>query len=125
MANFVQSTMLLRSVPTARTAVASTSRALFSSTARSHADAPAATPAAAEGEQDPEAAPGTEATELPEAPTEATVGATGPRNGYRAWLSGEGSRYRRPLQGKPNWIGDTVSRARPSVAPPASRTSAG
>lgn len=81
-----------------RTTVASSSRALFSTSTRRHA-----------------------ASESPDSPTEGVTPAaeeapaatapisSGQKNGYRAWLSGEGSRYRRPLPGKPNWIGDTVS----------------
>ena len=29
--------------------------------------------------------------------------------GYRAWLSGDGARFRNGLAGRTNWLGDTVS----------------
>ena len=87
-----------------RTTVASSSRALFSSSTRRLAE-PAA-PAASESPDSPidGATPAIE-----EAPAATAPISSGQKNGYRAWLSGEGSRYRRPLPGKPNWIGDTVS----------------
>jgi hypothetical protein len=32
----------------------------------------------------------------------------GKGKGFRAWLSGEGSRYKTGLKGATNWLGDTV-----------------
>lgn len=87
-----------------RTTVASSSRALFSTSTRRLAEPTA--PAASESPDSPTegATPAVE-----EAPAATAPISSGQKNGYRAWLSGEGSRYRRPLPGKPNWIGDTVS----------------
>ncbi|BGP54226.1 hypothetical protein JCM8202_001359 [Rhodotorula sphaerocarpa] len=93
----------------------SRSAALFSSSARSRADAAAAAPS-------PDANEAAAAPAEGDAPAGAATGghraASGvPRNGYRAWLTGEGSRYRRPLQGKPNWIGDTPFPLNPTFNP--------
>ncbi|GAA5963943.1 hypothetical protein JCM8115_002768 [Rhodotorula mucilaginosa] len=89
-----------------RTTVASSSRALFSTSTRRHA--------ASESPDSPTEGV-TPAAE--EAPAATSPIASGQKNGYRAWLSGEGSRYRRPLPGKPNWIGDTPFPLNPTFNP--------
>ncbi|GAA5867286.1 hypothetical protein JCM1840_005011 [Sporobolomyces johnsonii] len=37
--------------------------------------------------------------------------------GYRAWLNGEGARFRTGIKGKPNWIGDTPFPLNPTFRP--------
>ncbi|GAA5868978.1 hypothetical protein JCM3774_002438 [Rhodotorula dairenensis] len=101
---------------TRRSAVASSSRALFSSSARRQAEPDAAAAAPAPDSPAP-AADGADAVPVPDATPAEPVAAAGQRNGYRAWLSGEGSRYRRPLPGKPNWIGDTPFPLNPTFNP--------
>lgn len=33
-------------------------------------------------------------------------------NGFRAWLNGDGAKFRNPLPGRTNWLGNTVSTSR-------------
>ncbi|GAA5976536.1 hypothetical protein JCM10908_005535 [Rhodotorula pacifica] len=102
---------------TQRSAIASSSRALFSTSARYQAQDSTSPTAASEGAADSTAA--TDAASAGDAPAVVAepIATATQRNGYRAWLSGEGSRYRRPLQGKPNWIGDTPFPLNPTFNP--------
>lgn len=90
-----------------RPSVASSSRALFSTSTRRLAE-PAPAPASESPDSSSDGADAVTPV-VEEAPAASAPIASGQKNGYRAWLTGEGSRYRRPLAGKPNWIGDTVS----------------
>ncbi|KAK4053451.1 hypothetical protein OIV83_001618 [Microbotryomycetes sp. JL201] len=57
-----------------------------------------------------------EATTAGAAPAADLESATAGR-GFRAWLNGEGARYRNGIKGKTNWIGDTPFPLNPSFKP--------
>ncbi|KAL8286397.1 hypothetical protein RQP46_004414 [Phenoliferia psychrophenolica] len=80
------------------------------STTPADADAAAAPPAEAESDS---AAP----VEEPVLDPESTGGAGGKANGYRAWLNGEGAKFRAALHGRTNWIGDTPFPMNPTFSP--------
>lgn len=96
--------LLRASLAPARRSFASTSFAradAVPSTSAPTPDADAAAPPPAESAE--AAAPVEDEPQLDPEPT----GRTG--NGYRAWLNGEGAKFRNALHGRTNWIGDTVS----------------
>ncbi|GAA5974182.1 hypothetical protein JCM11641_003311 [Rhodosporidiobolus odoratus] len=52
------------------------------------------------------------------AETEDSLQATGqPGKGYRAWLNGEGARFRKGVAGRTNWIGETPFPLNPTFSP--------
>ncbi|KAK4698965.1 hypothetical protein P7C70_g7304, partial [Phenoliferia sp. Uapishka_3] len=93
----------------------------FASTSLARADSPpaAATPLPSEDASIP---PPTESSEDAAAPVEAEPtldpekpGRSG--NGYRAWLNGDGAKFRTALHGRTNWIGDTPFPMNPTFNP--------
>lgn len=107
--DYITRTALRSSLPRS-TSLSSTSRCLFSSSSRSLAADSPTTPAAA---APAEATPSPEATVAANEDNETVYDAESGRGGkgYRAWLSGEGAKFRRAIPGKTNWLGEQVSLA--------------
>ncbi|GJN87280.1 hypothetical protein Rhopal_000228-T1 [Rhodotorula paludigena] len=95
--------------PAARRAFASSSRTLADEQPPSSSTEPVAGSAAAGDAGALDAAQ--------EAQQGAALSTGKPGKGYRAWLNGEGARFRRGVQGRTNWIGDTPFPLNPTFAP--------
>lgn len=82
-----------------------TIRALSSTPRRSNSEPSSSTEATADSASSAD----TGAIDAAEAVAEAAATPQGKAGkGYRAWLSGEGARFRKGVVGRTNWIGDTV-----------------
>jgi hypothetical protein len=91
--------------PRALQTLRSSTRSLSSTPSRLNSDPSSSTQAT----PDSSSSTDTAAVEVTEKQTEeaaAPQGKTG--KGYRAWLSGEGARFRKGVVGRTNWIGETV-----------------
>ncbi|GAA5936150.1 mitochondrial 37S ribosomal protein mS45 MRPS35 [Sporobolomyces koalae] len=108
------------SLPTLRTAIGP--RAVpfaraFASTSRGLAQPPAEhiEPSKSEAVTGSETA--ADIAQVGDVPAEATGPAKALGRGYNAWLSGEGARYRKGIQGRTNWIGDSPFPLNPTFNP--------
>ncbi|TNY18524.1 eukaryotic mitochondrial regulator protein-domain-containing protein [Rhodotorula diobovata] len=88
----------------------------FASSSRSSQDAqPQASSSSTEAvAADPTAA---DTGALDAAAAAATPATSSTKKGYRAWLNGEGARFRKALQGRTNWIADTPFPLNPTFNP--------
>ncbi|GAA6052698.1 hypothetical protein JCM3770_007180 [Rhodotorula araucariae] len=106
-------------LPTLRTHVSRTARPAvraFASSSRCTADAPAEAASSTEPVAAEPMAGDTGA--LDAAADEAALQPTGTSNkGFRAWLGGEGARFRKGVHGRTNWIGDTPFPLNPTFNP--------